>query len=75
MPDDVTFISLPSACSHSGLIDKGKQYFDSMINEFGITPGIEHYGCMVDLFRRVGLVKEAVEFVSKMPIDPNPVIW
>lgn len=75
VPDDVTFISLISACSHSGLVDKGKQYFESMVNEFGITPRIDHYGCMVDLFSRVGLVKEAVEFVSKMPIDPNPVIW
>ncbi|XP_075485137.1 pentatricopeptide repeat-containing protein At4g21065-like [Primulina tabacum] len=75
VPDDVTFIGLLSACSHSGLVDKGKQYFDAMVNEFGITPRIEHYGCMVDLFSRVGLVKEAVEFVSKMPIDPNPVIW
>ncbi|KVH99833.1 pentatricopeptide repeat-containing protein At4g21065-like [Cynara cardunculus var. scolymus] len=74
-PDDVTFIGLLSACSHSGLVDEGRRYFDSMTQEFHITPKIEHYGCMVDLFSRAGHVKEALEFVKKMPIEPNPIIW
>ncbi|KAK1425961.1 hypothetical protein QVD17_14628 [Tagetes erecta] len=74
-PDDVTFIGLLSACSHAGLVNEGLKYFDSMTMHFHITPKIEHYGCMVDLFSRAGLVKEALEFVNKMPIDPNPVIW
>lgn len=74
-PDDVTFIGLLSACSHSGLVDEGRKYFDSMTQEFHITPKIEHYGCMVDLFSRAGYVKEALEFVKKMPIEPNPIIW
>ncbi|KAJ6406247.1 hypothetical protein OIU84_009885 [Salix udensis] len=74
-PDDVVFIGLLSACSHSGLVDKGKKYFDSMRKEFGIVPKIEHYGCMVDMLCRAGLVKEALKFVQEMPIDPNPVVW
>ncbi|KAJ0736340.1 putative tetratricopeptide-like helical domain superfamily, DYW domain-containing protein [Helianthus annuus] len=74
-PDDVTFIGLLSACSHAGLVDEGLKYFDSMTMQFNITPKIEHYGCMVDLFSRAGLVKQALEFVNKMPIEPNPIIW
>ncbi|KAM0065858.1 putative tetratricopeptide-like helical domain superfamily, DYW domain-containing protein [Helianthus debilis subsp. tardiflorus] len=74
-PDDVTFIGLLSACSHAGLVDEGLKYFDSMSMQFNITPKIEHYGCMVDLFSRAGLVKQALEFVNKMPIEPNPIIW
>ncbi|KAG8381753.1 hypothetical protein BUALT_Bualt05G0005300 [Buddleja alternifolia] len=74
-PDDVAFIGLLSACSHSGLVEEGKMYFNSMVNDFGIAPRIEHYGCMVDLLSRAGLVKEAMEFIDKMPIAPNPVIW
>ncbi|PWA42819.1 Pentatricopeptide repeat-containing protein [Artemisia annua] len=73
-PDDVTFIGLLSACSHSGLVNEGRKYFSSMTEEFHITPKIEHYGCMVDLFSRAGLVKEALEFVNNMPIEPNPII-
>lgn len=74
-PDDVAFIGLLNACSHSGLVKEGKRYFNSMTNDFGITPRIEHYGCMVDLLSRAGQVKEAMEFVHRMPIEPNPVIW
>ncbi|KAD3337720.1 hypothetical protein E3N88_33240 [Mikania micrantha] len=74
-PDDVTFMGLLSACSHAGLVNEGLKYFDLMTAQFHVRPKIEHYGCIVDLFSRAGLVKEALEFVNKMPIDPNPIIW
>ena len=73
-PDDVAFIGLLSACSHSGLVENGRKYFDLMIKRFKIVPKIEHYGCMVDMFCRAGLVKEALEFVQNMPIEPNPIV-
>ncbi|XVF89301.1 hypothetical protein PTKIN_Ptkin19aG0119300 [Pterospermum kingtungense] len=75
VPDGVAFIALLSACSHSGLVNKGKEYFNLMRKEFGISPKIEHYGCMVDMLCRAGLVREAAEFVRKMPIEPNSIIW
>ncbi|KAK6118349.1 hypothetical protein DH2020_047920 [Rehmannia glutinosa] len=59
VPDDVIFIGLLSACSHSGLVAEGKK----------------HYGCIVDLLSRAGLVNEAVNFIDTMPVAPNPVIW
>ncbi|KAK6929659.1 Pentatricopeptide repeat [Dillenia turbinata] len=74
VPDDVLFIGLLSACSHSGLIEQGKHYFDQMLREFKIVPKIEHYGCMVDMFCRAGLVGEALQFVRNMPVEPNPII-
>ncbi|XP_031504202.1 pentatricopeptide repeat-containing protein At4g21065-like [Nymphaea colorata] len=74
-PDDVTFIGVLSACSHAGLVEDGCRYFDSMVDDYGITPKIEHYGCMVDLFSRAGLVEKAFQFVRTMPIEPNTIIW
>ncbi|CAJ2674984.1 unnamed protein product [Trifolium pratense] len=74
-PDDVAFVGVLSACSHSGLVDKGRYYFNSMEKNFSIVPKIEHYGCMVDLLCRGGFVKEAFEFVQKMPFEPNQIIW
>ncbi|XP_010250083.1 PREDICTED: pentatricopeptide repeat-containing protein At4g21065-like [Nelumbo nucifera] len=74
-PDDVAFIGLLSACSHAGLVEEGQRYFSSMASEYAIVPKIEHYGCMVDLLGRAGLVKQALEFIQEMPIAPNPVIW
>lgn len=73
-PDDVAFIGLLSACSHSGLVDEGKRYFSSMVEKYGRVPKIEHFGCMVDMFCRAGHVKEALEFIQKMPIQPNPIV-
>ena len=40
-----------------------------------MVPKIEHYGCIVDLLCRAGLVKEALDFVQKMPVEPNPIVW
>jgi pentatricopeptide repeat protein len=74
-PDDVAFIGVLTACSHAGMVDEGYGYFDSMKMEYGIDPKIEHYGCMVDMFGRAGMVERAMEFVHTMPMKPNPIIW
>ncbi|CAM8891530.1 unnamed protein product [Rhodiola kirilowii] len=74
VPDNVAFTGLLSACSHSGLVDKGRHFFTSMTREFNLVPTIEHYGCMVDMFIRAGLVDEALGFVQEMPIEPNSII-
>ncbi|XP_020591941.1 pentatricopeptide repeat-containing protein At1g08070, chloroplastic-like [Phalaenopsis equestris] len=74
-PDGVTFVGLLSACSHSGLISEGKSYFSQMYEVYGILPQIEHYGCMVDLLGRAGLLQEAMNFIETMTIKPNCVVW
>ncbi|CAL4962380.1 unnamed protein product [Urochloa decumbens] len=73
-PDVITFKTVLGACAHVGMVSEGLCYFHSM-SSFGIAPDIEHYGCIVDLLSRAGLLEEAFEFIKKMPIDPNPVIW
>ncbi|XP_047977058.1 pentatricopeptide repeat-containing protein At3g62890-like [Salvia hispanica] len=74
-PNDVTFIGLLNACSHMGLINEGRAFFARMTSDFAITPSIEHYGCMVDLLSRAGLLQEAYEFIKQMPTTPNAAIW
>ncbi|PKI63228.1 pentatricopeptide repeat-containing protein At2g29760, chloroplastic-like [Punica granatum] len=74
-PDEILFLSVLFGCSHSGLVDEGRKCFNSMRNDYGIEPWVDHYGCMVDLFCRAGLVNEAVEFVSDMPIEPDEIIY
>lgn len=72
-PDGTAFVGLLNACSHAGLIDEGRFYFKSMM-DYGISPKMKHYGCMVDLMCRAGLVKGALKFVESMPIEPNSII-
>lgn len=74
-PNGVTFVGVLYACSHAGLVEEGKKIFALMTNEHSITLKHEHYGCMVDLFGRANLLREALELVETMPLAPNVVIW
>ncbi|KDP24093.1 hypothetical protein JCGZ_25750 [Jatropha curcas] len=74
-PNHVTFTGVLSACVHGGKVKEGKYFFDMMRNAYDIMPEIKHYGCMVDLLGRVGLLEEAREIVEGMPMKPNVVIW
>ncbi|CAN4082681.1 unnamed protein product [Withania somnifera] len=74
-PNGITFISVLTACTHAGLVEKGRKTFLSMTQEYGIAPGMEHYGCMVDLLCKAGLLQEALELIRSMRIEPNAVIW
>jgi pentatricopeptide repeat protein len=42
-PNEVTFVGLIYACSHVGLVSKGRQLFKSMIEDYGISPSLQHY--------------------------------
>ncbi|GAV80613.1 PPR domain-containing protein/PPR_2 domain-containing protein/DYW_deaminase domain-containing protein, partial [Cephalotus follicularis] len=74
-PDGVLFAGLLTACSHGGLVEQGWHIFRSMKEVHGICPNIVHYGCMVDLLGRAGMLGEALEFIKSMPIEANDVIW
>ncbi|KAL6638561.1 hypothetical protein ACP70R_023672 [Stipagrostis hirtigluma subsp. patula] len=65
-PSSTTFTAVVSACSHVGLVEKGRKMFKSIQHVFGIEPTIEHYSCLVDLLGRAGYVREAKELVDSM---------
>ncbi|KAL5981419.1 hypothetical protein ACLOJK_015479 [Asimina triloba] len=56
VPDQVAFLGVFSACSHSGLVVEGFRYFYSMIRDYQILPNLEHYTCMVDLLGRAAFI-------------------
>ncbi|KAJ4973398.1 hypothetical protein NE237_006572 [Protea cynaroides] len=74
-PVNITFVGVLNACSRAGLVDDGRRYFKSMIEDYGIEPEMEHYGCMVDLLGRAGFIAEALELIEKITIKPDPVLW
>lgn len=75
LPDHVTFVGILSACSHAGLVDEGFKHFQSMSQVYGLSPRIEHFSCMVDLLGRAGELDKIEDFINKMPIKPNILIW
>ncbi|XP_028762800.1 pentatricopeptide repeat-containing protein At4g02750-like [Neltuma alba] len=66
-PDAITFLGLLSACSHTGLVNKGRRLFDSMRDAYNLKAKAEHYACLVDIVGRAGLLNEAIDIVVKMP--------
>lgn len=74
-PNGVTFVSVLSACTHAGLVQEGRKRFLSMTNDYSITPRVEHYGCMVDLLSKAGLLEEALDLIRSMKVTPNAIIW
>ncbi|PHT51905.1 Pentatricopeptide repeat-containing protein [Capsicum baccatum] len=74
-PDDITFVSVLSAINHSGLVDLGREYFNTMIQIYKFTPKLQHYGCMIDLLGRAGKFDEAMAMIESMEIKPDGVIW
>ncbi|KAM0894471.1 hypothetical protein ACQ4PT_024434 [Festuca glaucescens] len=74
-PNKVTFLGVLSACCHAGLVENGLQHFDTMAEVYGVSPGVEHYGCVVDMLGRAGRLDEAEELVAAMPVRPDGLIW
>lgn len=74
-PDDVVYVGVLSACSHAGLVNEGLLCFDRMKLEHRIVPTVQHYGCVVDLMGRAGMLGEALELIQSMPIQQNDVVW
>ncbi|XP_057978581.1 pentatricopeptide repeat-containing protein At5g15300 isoform X2 [Malania oleifera] len=74
-PNEITFVGVIMACSHAGKVEEGREYFKLMTDKYHIEPNIKHYGCMVDMLGRAGLLNEAFDFVDKMPMKPNAIIW
>jgi pentatricopeptide repeat protein len=70
-----TFIGVLCSCTHTGLVHDGRRYFHNMSQLYHINPRIEHYGIMVDLLSRAGLLDEAHQLIEDMPMQPNAVVW
>ena len=74
-PNGYTFTCLLSAFCHGGFVKEGLSLFERMASLYGVTPGIEHYGCVVDLLARAGMEEEALRIVEAMPMKPDAVLW
>ncbi|KAG8384680.1 hypothetical protein BUALT_Bualt04G0143200 [Buddleja alternifolia] len=74
-PNEITFVGVLIACSHAGKVNQGRAYFNMMKKVYNMQPNIKHYGCMVDLFGRAGLLNEAFELIDTMEFEPNAIIW
>lgn len=69
-PDEVALVTVLSACSHTGQVDLGIEYFKFMKSS-GLSPLPEHYSCLVDLFCRAGELDKAWTLIDGIPHYEN----
>ncbi|KAL1550131.1 Pentatricopeptide repeat-containing protein, mitochondrial [Salvia divinorum] len=74
-PTYITFISVLSVCAHGGLVEEGRSYFKSMVEDFGIKPRVEHFSSLVDVVGRHGKLEEAMDIINSMPVEPDKAVW
>lgn len=74
-PTMLTFVGVLSACSNVGLLEQGQSYFNSMMEDYGIEPTMEHYTCMVGLLGRKGHLDRALKLIGKIPSEPSVMVW
>lgn len=72
-PDSLTFTSVLHACSHCGLVEMGMRIFEEMEERKVVR--MEHYGVVVDMLGRAGLMEEAEKFVERMDMEPSREVW
>lgn len=75
IPNKVTLVSILCACSHAGLVEEGRYWFNSMAQDYGISPIEEHYNCMIDLLGRAGRLDQVDELLQGMPFKHSAMPW
>nr|XP_048333783.1 pentatricopeptide repeat-containing protein At4g14050, mitochondrial-like [Ziziphus jujuba var. spinosa] len=74
-PNEVTFVGLLYACSHVGLVSKGRDLFKSMMEDYKISPSLQHYTCLMDLLSRSGHLDEAEKVLKSVPFKLDEATW
>ncbi|WOH01849.1 hypothetical protein DCAR_0521235 [Daucus carota subsp. sativus] len=65
-PNEVTFVSVLTACSHCGLVDEGLYYFKLMRGKYKLVAREDHYTCLIDMLGRVGRLEDAWNLLKEI---------
>ncbi|KAK4791255.1 hypothetical protein SAY86_031668 [Trapa natans] len=74
-PNEVTLLAVLSACSHGGLVMEAMGCFKNMVLKYTLSPKVEHYGCLIDLLGRAGMLDEAYHMIESLPIKADSMAW
>jgi pentatricopeptide repeat protein len=67
VPSSVTMLVLLTTCSHAGLLEEGEKLFEEMLVGYKLSPALEHYTCMIDLYGRAGLLDKVKKLFDTVP--------
>ncbi|CAL0312118.1 unnamed protein product [Lupinus luteus] len=70
-----TLLAVLNACASAEAVEDAYLHFESMKSKYGIEPGMEHYMGLLDVLGQSGYLKEAKEFIEKLPFEPTVTVW
>ncbi|XP_024519257.1 pentatricopeptide repeat-containing protein At1g09410, mitochondrial [Selaginella moellendorffii] len=74
LPNEISFVSIVSACSAASLVEDGRTFF-LLIYRYAAGPSMEQWACMVELLGRSGQLTKAEEVLENMPLEPDASAW
>jgi pentatricopeptide repeat protein len=74
-PDDVAFVCVLNACTHSGNLDVAQRYYEAMSRNYGIVPKLEHHTCMVVIFGCAGRFDKVMSVIKTMSSSDETSVW
>ena len=75
LPDEITFSLLLSACNHGGMVKEGEEVFRRMGEFNGVERDVGHYGIMIDMYCRMGMMESVEEMMGEMPMEADAAVW
>ncbi|KAL8049680.1 hypothetical protein ABFS82_06G034500 [Erythranthe guttata] len=73
--NDHTYSCALFACSHGGLVEKGREIFKAIEKDLAVGPKPDHYCSMIDLLCRNDRLEEAELLIEDMSSQPDIAIW
>ncbi|RAL44488.1 hypothetical protein DM860_011765 [Cuscuta australis] len=75
-PDGITFLNILSACwDRRTPLEVARQYFESMVKQYGICPTAEHCSSMIRLMGREGEVDGGEKMIRDLGLDNCAMVW
>ncbi|CAI0418101.1 unnamed protein product [Linum tenue] len=75
-PDWITFLNVLASCSNVNVpLETATRYFESMINDYGIAPAVEHGCSMIRLMGQRGEIRGALRMIYNFDFELSGVIW
>ncbi|EFJ05207.1 hypothetical protein SELMODRAFT_137502 [Selaginella moellendorffii] len=74
-PNEVTYLSLVSACGHAGMLKDALSHFKAMTFDHRLRPQAGHFRSILDLLSRAGRLAEAKDLIQNMPFVPETPAW
>ncbi|XP_002984058.2 pentatricopeptide repeat-containing protein At4g02750 [Selaginella moellendorffii] len=73
--DEISFVSVLSACGHGGFMPDAITKFASISMDFGLERSANHYRCLIDALGRAGRLRDARDVIAAMPYQADCMAW